>query len=256
MSIMLASWNVNSLTVRSPQVLDWLDKHPIDILGLQETKVPNEKFPEQLFKDLGLHVAYTGQKSYNGVALISRHPISDIYIEDLEIAERRIIAATIQGIRVINLYVPNGSDLASPKYAYKLSWLERVKTWLQTELIRYPKLAVMGDFNITPTDLDVHNPAEWVDCVLCSPAERQALTAIQALGLHDSYRHLNPTIQTFSWWDYRMANFRRNRGLRIDLILLSDLLIHSCKEAAIDSEPRKAERPSDHAPIWVRLQES
>lgn len=249
----LASWNVNSLPVRAPQILAWLEQRSIDVLAVQETKVTDDKFPHQLFTDLGYHIAYSGQKTYNGVALISRLPLTDIWIEPSDIAERRIIAATIQGIRVINLYVPNGSDLSSEKYLYKLSWLDRVTALIATELERYPKLAVVGDFNIAPNDIDTHDPQEWTDCVLCSPQERAALARIQALGLLDSFREMNRELQVYSWWDYRAASFRRNRGLRIDLILLSHALHAGCLETGIDPLPRQSERPSDHAPVWAAL---
>ncbi|MEI6095837.1 MAG: exodeoxyribonuclease III [Gammaproteobacteria bacterium] len=250
----IASWNVNSLTIRGPQVLDWFADKAIDVLALQETKVPDEKFPHQWFADLGLHVASSGQKTYNGVALIAREPLLDVFIETSDIAERRIIAATVRDVRIINLYVPNGSEPTSDKYVYKLAWLERVTQFIAAELKRYPKLVVVGDFNIAPQDLDVHDPLEWVDCILCTPAERAALTKIQDLGLQDSFRTLHPETQTYSWWDYRAACFRRNRGLRIDLVLLSHALQPHCQIAEIDKEPRQAERPSDHAPVWVSLE--
>ncbi len=249
----LASWNVNSLPVRAPQMLAWLEQRSMDVLAVQETKVTDDKFPHQLFTDLGYHIAYSGQKTYNGVAFISRLPLTDIWIEPADIAERRIIAATIQGIRVINLYVPNGSEPSSEKYLYKLSWLDRVTALIESELQQYPKLAVVGDFNIAPQDIDVHDPKEWTDCVLCSPQERAALTRIQALGLRDSFREMNQGLQEYSWWDYRAASFRRNRGLRIDLILLSQALHAGCLETGIDPTPRQSERPSDHAPVWATL---
>ncbi|MCR9191589.1 MAG: exodeoxyribonuclease III [Gammaproteobacteria bacterium] len=253
-SLTIASWNVNSLPVRAPQAIAWFEEHAIDILAVQETKVNDDKFPSNLFEDLGLHVAYSGQKSYNGVALISRFPLDDVYIEPSEVAQRRIIAATVQGVRIVNLYVPNGSHLGSDKYLYKLSWLAEVTAMLEKEIQQHPKLVVVGDFNIAPEDIDVHDPKEWVDCVLCSPEERTALANIQDLGLHDSFRHMNPSTQTFSWWDYRAAGFRRNRGLRIDLILLSTALNNACLDTGIDALPRQAERPSDHAPAWVTLE--
>lgn len=249
----IASWNVNSLPVRGPQVLDWFAQQSIDVLAIQETKVPDDKFPQQWFTDLGLYIAYSGQKTYNGVAFISRLPLSDLYIEPSDIAERRIIAATVQNVRIINLYIPNGSQVGSDKYTYKLAWLERTIMFIAAELQRYPQLVVVGDFNIAPADLDVHDPKEWIDCVLCSPAERAALHQMQNLGLEDSFRQQNPSLQAYSWWDYRAASFRRNRGLRIDLILLSQQLAPYCQTAAIDSLPRKHERPSDHAPVWISL---
>lgn len=252
-TLTIASWNVNSLSIRGPQVLQWFEDKAIDILALQETKVPNEKFPHQTFRDLGLHVAYTGQKTYNGVAVIAREPLVDVFIEADDIAERRIIAATVRDVRIINLYVPNGSHPTSDKYVYKLAWLERATQFIAAELARYPKLAVVGDFNIAPQDIDVHDPEEWLDCILCTPAERAALAKIQALGLQDSFRSLHPELATYSWWDYRAASFRRNRGLRIDLILLSSALQAQCHNAGIDSDPRRSERPSDHTPVWAQL---
>ena len=253
-NLKIASWNINSITVRSPQVLQWFTDNAIDVLALQETKIVDAQFPQQTFTDLGLHVAFSGQKTYNGVALISRYPMTDIFIEPGHVPERRMIAATIRGVRIINLYTPNGSHLTSDKYTYKLSWLEKVSQFIANELKRYPYLAVVGDFNIAPEDIDVHDPQEWMDCVLCSPAERAALKTIQDLGLCDSFRFLYPTLTAYSWWDYRAASFRRNRGLRIDLILLSKALQAHCQTAGIDKNPRQSERPSDHAPVWAMLE--
>lgn len=250
----IASWNVNSLSVRGPQILDWFAQQTIDILALQETKVPDHKFPHQWFTDSGLHVVYSGQKAYNGVAFVSRNPLTDIFVEALEVPERRVIAATFQDIRIINLYVPNGNHPSSDKYHYKLSWLEQTTALIAEELKKHPKLVVMGDFNIAPQDLDVHDPQAWLDSVLCTPLERAALTRIQDLGMIDSFRFMHPKTQNFSWWDYRAASFRRNMGLRIDLILISQVLQSSCHSTGIDHEPRKSERPSDHAPVWVCLQ--
>lgn len=252
-NLTIASWNVNSLSVRGAQALQWFADKAIDVLALQETKVSNDKFPLDWFSEAGLHVIYSGQKSYNGVALASRTPFSDIFIEADAVAERRIIAATVQDIRIINLYVPNGSHPTSDKYLYKLAWLDQVTAFIAEELKRYPKLVVVGDFNIAPQDRDVHAPEEWVGCVLCSPAERAAFNRIQDLGLVDSFRFLHPEAQTYSWWDYRAASFRRNRGLRIDLILMSQALKPVCQEVEIDKEPRTVERPSDHAPVWAKF---
>ena len=252
-TLTIASWNVNSLPVRAPQVLQWFTEKSIDVLAVQETKVPDEKFPTQAFIDLGLHIAFSGQKTYNGVAIISRYPLTDVFIEEDQVLERRIIAATVEDIRLIDLYVPNGSHLTSDKYTYKLAWLKQVTTFIADELTRYPKLAVVGDFNIAPQDLDVHDPQEWLDCVLCSPEERAALANIQDLGLQDSFRHIYPELAAYSWWDYRAASFRRNRGLRIDLVLLSDALQACCQDAGIDKTPRQSERPSDHAPVWATV---
>lgn len=251
----LASWNVNSLKIRLDQVLAWLSSSNASILALQETKLIDENFPVIAFTDLGYHVAFSGQKTYNGVAIISRYPFSDVLtdIPNLEDPQRRILAVTVAGIRLINLYVPNGSEITSTKYQYKLNWLQKVTEFIQQQISIYPKLAVVGDFNIAPEDCDVHDPIAWAGCVLVSSAEREAFTRILQLGLHDSFRNFTQDEKSFSWWDYRAAAFRRNLGLRIDHILLSKSLNHSCLKSVIDKEPRKAERPSDHAPVWVEL---
>ena len=251
----LASWNVNSLNVRLEQVLAWLESSQVDILGLQEIKMTDDKFPIDAFTDRGYYVVFAGQKTYNGVAIISREPIQDVVTDVPHLADpqRRILAGTMGDIRFINLYVPNGAAVGTDKYDYKLSWLPHVTAFIKQELIKYPQLAVVGDFNIAPDDRDVHDPNEWEGCVLVSPLERQAFTELLALGLHDSFRKFPQEEQLFSWWDYRAAGFRRNRGLRIDHILLSDALIEKCSVSAIDKEPRKADRPSDHAPVWAEI---
>ncbi|MCC5013527.1 MULTISPECIES: exodeoxyribonuclease III [Legionella] len=251
----LASWNVNSLKIRLDQVLTWLASSAIDILALQEIKLVDESFPKEAFTECGYEVVYAGQKTYNGVAIISRYPLNDVMtdIPNLIDPQRRILAATIGELRLINLYVPNGSELTSEKYRYKLDWLEKVTAFIKEQMLLYPKLAVVGDFNIAPEDEDVHDPLEWVGQVLVSPLEREAFTALLSLGLTDSFRHFPQEERAFSWWDYRAAAFRRNRGLRIDHILLSETLKALCIQAGIDKEPRKAERPSDHAPVWVEI---
>jgi len=253
--IKLATWNVNSLKVRLEQVLVWFQSNGIDILALQETKLTDEQFPEASFTSLGLHVCYAGQKTYNGVAIISRYPLSDIEtdIPGFEDPQRRVLAVTVAGFRLVNLYVPNGSEVGSDKYNYKLTWLAHIRNYLSEQLQQYPKLAVVGDFNIAPADIDVHDPIAWEDSVLVSEPERSAYQALLALGLTDGFRHCLPTEQLFSWWDYRAAGFRRNLGMRIDLILLSAPLLQICSEALIDKQPRQHERPSDHAPVWVNL---
>lgn len=252
----LASWNVNSLKIRLEQVLSWLDSSQMDILAIQETKLLDENFPFTVFLDKGYHVVFSGQKTYNGVAIISSYPVADTLtdIPDLADPQRRILAATVAGVRLINLYVPNGSELTSDKYQYKLHWLQKVTNFIQQQMSIYPKIAVVGDFNIAPEDQDVHDPVAWEGCVLVSPAEREAFAQLLQLGLHDSFRNFIQQEQVFSWWDYRAAAFRRNRGLRIDHILLSKELNHLCRQSVIDKEPRKAERPSDHAPVWVELE--
>lgn len=252
----LASWNVNSLKIRLDQVLQWLDSSHMDILALQETKLIDENFPAQVFQECGFHAVFSGQKTYNGVAIISKYPISEVVtdIPDLTDPQRRILVATIAGIRVINLYIPNGAAVGSEKYEYKLMWLAKVTAFIEQQLSQYPLVAVVGDFNIAPEDRDVHAPLEWKDCVLVSPEERQAFSALVALGLNDSFRQFTQDEQHFSWWDYRAAAFRRNRGLRIDHILLNNALTSQCLESRIDIEPRRAERPSDHTPVWVTLE--
>lgn len=251
----LASWNVNSLKVRLEQVLEWLDSSQIDAIGLQETKLVDEQFPAAAFIEKGYHLVFSGQKTYNGVAVISKQPISDVTMDipGLDDPQRRILAVTIGDIRLINLYVPNGAELTSDKYQYKLNWLDKVTAYIDQQLKIYPKLAVVGDFNIAPEDRDVHDPLAWQGCVLVSPPERAAFAGILALGLHDSFRNFEQAERLFSWWDYRELGFRRNRGLRIDHVLLSHELNALCRHSAIDKEPRKLERPSDHAPVWVEL---
>ena len=247
----LASWNVNSLKVRLPQVLDWLGSTQPDILGLQETKLTDHKFPAAALQEAGYQVVYSGQPTYNGVAVLAREamrdPITDI--PGLEDPPRRVLAVTVAGIRFINLYVPNGSEVGSDKYAYKLDWLERLHAWLAQELQQHEKLVVVGDFNIAPEDADVHDPEEWRGKILFSEPEHQALGRLLALGLTDTFRLFPQEEKVFSWWDYRMNNFRRNRGLRIDLILASEAMRRACTASWVDVEPRRWERPSDHAPV-------
>lgn len=251
----LASWNVNSLKIRLEQVLAWLQSSAVDVLALQETKLIDENFPSNLFNELGYHVVYSGQKTYNGVAIVSRHPITDVVKEvpNFEDPQRRMLAATVQGVRLINLYVPNGAFLASEKYSYKLAWLEKIHAFIKQEMLKHSKLAVVGDFNIAPEDQDVHDPLLWQETVLVSPPEREAFAQLLSLGLQDSFRNFLQEERTFSWWDYRAGAFRRNHGLRIDHILLSQDLASVCKQSCIDKEPRKWVRPSDHAPVWVEL---
>lgn len=251
----LASWNVNSLKVRLEQVLTWLQTADMDILALQETKLVDQDFPAAAFQQLGYHVVYSGQKTYNGVALISKHPVEDVVtdIPGFEDPQRRILAAAMAGIRVINLYVPNGAEVDSDKYHYKLHWLEKVTDFIKQQLATYTHVAVVGDFNIAPEDRDVHDPKAWEGSVLVSPLERSAFSTLLALGLTDSFRHFNQDSGYFTWWDYRAAAFRRNLGLRIDHVLLNQPLTANCRESVIDVTPRRNERPSDHTPIYVSL---
>jgi exodeoxyribonuclease-3 len=247
----VATWNVNSLNVRLPHVLAWCAEAEPDILGLQETKLVDEKFPAQELEDAGYRVAFSGQPTYNGVALLSRRgPAEDVVkdIPGLDDPQRRIIAGTFDGLRVINLYVVNGKEVGSDKYDYKLHWLERVTAWIAGEMERHEQVVVMGDFNIAPDDRDVHDPEAWAGSILCSEPEREALQTILDLGLEDTFRLFEQPEKTFSWWDYRRVAFRRNAGLRIDLVLASRALSDRCARAWIDKEPRRQERPSDHTP--------
>jgi exodeoxyribonuclease III len=246
----VASWNVNSLKVRLPQVLEWLAAHSPDVLGLQETKLVDAAFPFEAIRAAGYEVSFSGQPTYNGVALLSRMPQSEVItgLDGLDDPQRRVLGATVGGVRVLNLYVPNGQEVGSEKYAYKLGWLETLHTHLEAELARHPRVVVMGDFNIAPEDRDVHDPAEWAGKVLCSEPERAALERILALGFVDTFRLFEQPEGVYSWWDYRAAGFRRNRGLRIDLVLASRKLAAACSRSWIDIEPRRNERPSDHAP--------
>ena len=246
----IASWNVNSLKVRLPQVLDWLAANAPDVLGLQETKLVDEAFPVDAIRAAGYEVSFSGQPTYNGVALLSRAPPADVItgLDGLDDPQRRVLGATIDGVRVLNLYVPNGQEVGSDKYAYKLGWLARLHAHLEAELARHPRIIVMGDFNIAPDDRDVHDPREWAGKVLCSEPERAALRRILELGLVDTFRLFEQPEGVYSWWDYRAAGFRRNRGLRIDLVLASAALAGTCNRSWVDIEPRRNERPSDHAP--------
>jgi len=247
----IASWNVNSLKVRLPQVLDWMEHQRPDALGLQETKLTDEKFPIEAIRQAGYHVAYAGQPTYNGVALIAREEPLDVVTEipGFPDEQKRVIAGTVGGVRVMNLYVVNGKEVGSDKFDYKLRWLEAVHDWIADELTRHDRLVVMGDFNIAPDDRDVHDPEAWREKILCSTAERAALKKMLDLGLHDSFRLFEQPESTFSWWDYRAAAFRRGLGLRIDLVLCSEALREACSTSYVDAEPRRNERPSDHAPV-------
>ncbi|MDR9432603.1 MAG: exodeoxyribonuclease III [Spiribacter sp.] len=251
----LASWNVNSLNVRLPQVLDWLEAAQPDVLGLQETKLTDEKFPLNAIREAGYEVAYAGQKTYNGVAVLARTPITEVITElpGLDDPQRRVLAGTVNGVRLINLYVPNGSAVDSDKYHYKLNWLAKLQAWLVDELMRFENVVVVGDFNIAPGDADVHDPSEWQGQILCSGPERAALQAILDLGFCDSFRAFDQPEASFSWWDYRMNNFKRNRGLRIDLILTNSATSAALKASWIDRDPRTWERPSDHTPVVAEL---
>lgn len=247
----IASWNVNSLRVRLPQVLQWLEDNPVDVLALQETKMVDEDFPAEEIQQAGYQVQYSGQKTYNGVAVLSKLEGSDVVkdIKTLDDPQRRILAVTVDDVRVLNLYVVNGKEVDSDKYAYKLDWLKKVTAFIKKDLKKYPNYVVLGDFNIAPEDADIHDPDAWRGKILCSDKERAALQAITDLGFVDSFRLFDQEENTFSWWDYRAAGFRRNLGLRIDLILASTALEASCSFSVVDKAPRSNERPSDHAPV-------
>jgi len=247
----IATWNVNSLNVRLGHVLEWLDSAKPDVLVLQEIKQVTEKFPQEALNEAGYQAVASGQKTYNGVAVISGSPPLDQVTDfpGFDDPQRRILAATIDGVRVVNLYVPNGHSVGSEKYAYKLGWLAALRGFLEDELKTHEKLVVLGDFNIAPDDRDVHDPEKWGEDILCSPPEREALARLHELGLTDVYRNFEQPEKAFSWWDYRAAGFRRNAGLRIDLILASEAMSAACQASYIDREPRTWERPSDHTPV-------
>lgn len=252
----IVSWNVNSLNVRMPHLETWLGLRMPDVVALQETKLEDHRFPDDALAALGYRSVFSGQKTYNGVAILSRETAQDVQIgvPGLDDEQKRVIAATVGGVRIVNLYVVNGQDVGTDKYAYKLRWLDAVHAWLAEELRAHPQLVVLGDFNIAPDERDVYDPVVWNEAhILTSTAERDALRRLHALGLHDSYRMHNDDAGEFSWWDYRQAAFRRNLGLRIDLALVSDALRARCIGAGIDREPRTWDRPSDHAPAWVEL---
>jgi exodeoxyribonuclease-3 len=253
--MMIATWNVNSLKVRLPQVLEWLVQYQPDVLCLQETKTEDSNFQLAELTAAGYECAFFGQKTYNGVAILSKLPLQDITygIPGCLDIQKRVLAATINGVRIVNVYVPNGQSVDSDKYQYKLAWLKELTAWLEAELKIYPQLALLGDYNIAPEDRDVHDPKAWEGQVLVSTPERAAFQALLNLGLQDSFRMFEQPEKMFSWWDYRMNAFRRNMGLRIDHILLSTGLASACQRAHIDKEARKAERPSDHAPVVSEL---
>ena len=255
----LATWNVNSLTIRLPQVLDWLRANPVDALVLQEIKMTDDKFPTKDFGDIGYRAECFGQKTYNGVAIISKEPARDIIknIPGFEDSLARVISATVGDVRVVGGYFPNGQAPDSDKFVYKLKWLAALRSWLEQELQKHPKLVLMGDFNITFDDQDVWDPVGMREHIHCTTVEREALQALVDLGLHDAFRLFNPAQQgtqgPYSWWDYRAGAFPRNHGLRIDHILISNALKAQAQACIIDIEPRRNERPSDHTPVVLTL---
>ena len=251
----IATWNVNSLKVRLPQVLDWLAKHQPDVLCLQELKLEDAGFPRAELQAAGYSAAVSGQKTYNGVAILSREPAGNVVcgIAGFDDPQRRVISADVAGVRVVCAYVPNGQSLDSDKYQYKLNWLAAFAAWLETELAAYARVAVLGDYNIAPEDRDVHDPKAWEGHVLVSPRERDAFRRLIGLGFRDSFRLFEQAEKSYTWWDYRMNGFKRNLGLRIDHILLGPSLLANCASCSIDLEPRRHERPSDHAPVVAEI---
>lgn len=253
----IATWNVNSLKVRLPHLLKWLSENPVDVLCLQETKLTDDKFPLAEINAAGYQVAFSGQKTYNGVAIVSKLPITDVVRNNprFDDEQQRILAATIDGVRFVCAYVPNGQQVDSDKYVYKLAWLASLREWLGEQMRIHGEhgLAVLGDYNIAPEDRDVHDPAAWAGAIHCSDKERAALDALLDLGLTDSFRLFEQAEKSFSWWDYRMLGYQKNKGLRIDHILLSEALVKRCTACVIDRAPRKWEQPSDHAPVIATL---
>jgi exodeoxyribonuclease-3 len=251
----LATWNVNSLRVRLPQVLDWLTAHHPDVLCLQETKLPDKDFPASELRAAGYESIFSGQPTYNGVAMLTRSPATDVLasLPGSPDEQRRFIAASIGGVRVVNVYVPNGQEVGSDKFRYKLEWLAALRTFLKDDLCRYPELAIVGDFNVAPDERDVHDPKLWEGQVLFSKPEREAFATLVATGLRDAFRKFETGAGHYTWWDYRQAAFRRNLGLRIDHILLSRPLFERCTSCAIDAAPRRNERPSDHVPVIAEV---
>ena len=249
----LATWNVNSLKVRLPQVIDWLAAVQPDVLCLQELKLEDASFPLAAIEAAGYRAVFSGQKTYNGVAILSRTPPGEVVhgIPGFDDPQKRVIAATIDGIRIVCAYFPNGQAVGSEKFSYKLEWLAALTRWLQGEVASHPELSLLGDYNIAPEDRDAH--PDWPDEIHVSAPERNAFQALLALGLSDAFRRFEQAEKSYSWWDYRMMAFRRNFGLRIDHILVSTPLAQRCRSCVIDKAPRKLERPSDHAPVIVEL---
>ncbi len=251
----LATWNVNSLSVRLPQVLDWLAAQPVDVLALQELKLTDDKFPAQALAEAGYQAQWFGQKTYNGVALLSRQPATDVVknIPGFADEQSRVLCATIDGVRVIGAYFPNGQAPGSDKFAYKMAWLTALRDWVKAEMAAHPQLVLMGDYNITFDDADVWDPDGLRETIHCTTEERTHLQALINLGLHDAHRLFDQPPKSFSWWDYRMLGFQKNRGLRIDHILITDALKARATACSIDRAPRKNPQPSDHAPVVLTL---
>jgi exodeoxyribonuclease-3 len=252
----IASWNVNSLNVRLPHLQRWLEQAGPDVVALQETKQEDGKFPEDALRELGYRSVFCGQKTYNGVAIVSRLPFTGDIIASIpgfEDPQKRVLGATVGDVRIVDLYVVNGEAVGSEKFDYKLRWLAAVREWLREEIAMHPNLVVLGDFNIAPDDRDVWDPKRWREKILCSTPERHAFRSLLDLGLHDSFRLFNIDAGHHSWWDYRLSGFERGWGLRIDLVLVSEALKARCTAGGIDREPRGWERPSDHAPVFAEI---
>ncbi len=254
----IASWNVNSLRVRAEHVSDWLQTNQPDLLCLQELKMPDSEFPHEVFSELGYHSGFTGQKTYNGVAILSKKPLENVVTDlpNFEDPMRRYIAADYpldngETLRIVNVYVPNGQALDSDKFVYKRAWFEKLRHAMRNTLEQNPNTVLVGDFNITPSDLDVHDPKKWAGSIHCSDIERLMLQKLMGEGLYDTYRHFHQNGDQFSWWDYRGAGYRANAGLRIDLVLSSSAMLDKATESGIDEAPRKLERPSDHTPVFA-----
>ena len=251
----LATWNVNSLAIRLPQLLDWLGANPVDAIVLQETKLTDDKFPHAEIEAAGYSSTWFGQKTYNGVALLSRYPVTDVVrnIPGFDDTQARVIVGTVAGLRVVGGYFPNGQAPGTDKFEYKMRWLSALRAWLATELAAHPALVLLGDFNIAPEDRDVYDPVAWAGQILCTPEEREHFRQLVALGLHDAFRLFEQPPKSWSWWDYRNLAFRKNQGLRIDHVMVSQALKPRVSACTIDKLPRKNERPSDHAPVTVVL---
>ena len=254
----LATWNVNSLTVRLPQVLAWLAANPVDVLALQETKLTDDKFPHAEMQAAGYAVQCFGQRTYNGVALLTREAATEVVrnIPGLADEQARVVAASVAGMRIVGAYFPNGQEPGSEKFAYKLRWLQALHDWLRAELAAHARVVLMGDFNIAPEDRDVYDPVAWAGQIHCTPEERAHFQALLDLGFVDAFRLFEQPPKSWSWWDYRNLAFRRNQGLRIDHILVSLALRAQVQSCSIDKLPRKNERPSDHAPVIVTLSDA
>ena len=249
----IATWNINSLKMRLPHVLDWLARNPVDVLALQETKLTDDKFPAAELEAAGYAARFIGQRTYNGVAIVTRAAaaVEDVVadIPGFEDDQKRVLSATVDGVRVICVYVPNGQSVGTDKYAYKLRWMAALAAWLRGEVEAHPRLVVVGDYNVAPEDRDIHDPKVWEGQVMCSAPEREAFQAIASLGLTDAFRLFDQPEKSFTWWDYRMLGFQKGRGLRIDHILVSAAMKEACTACTIDRNERKKPQPSDHAPV-------